>query len=56
MATYTNAEMNLSRTILFIQTDEHMFVVQVNKDTVRGKKYTSADIEKWLLNLKMVEQ
>ncbi|MCL2123175.1 MAG: hypothetical protein FWH34_03700 [Desulfovibrionaceae bacterium] len=55
MASYTRPDTWESNTILFIQTDQYMFVVGVFKDT-RDKKYTAADIEKWLMNLKMVEQ
>jgi hypothetical protein len=63
MATYTNQDMKIGITILFIQTDEHMFTVTVTqllRDDKHGyipdKVYGAADIEKWFLNLEMVEQ
>jgi hypothetical protein len=55
IATYTNSRMGLNHAILFIQTDEYMFSVSVNRST-KDKKYGEADVEKWLMNLKMVEQ
>ena len=55
MATYTNAEMGLSNTILFIQTDDFMFYAQVNR-VAKDKKYSEADAAKWLMQLNMVEQ
>ena len=55
MATYTNAEMGLSHTILFIQTDMFMFAVGVNRFS-KNKKYSETDAEKWLMKLRMVEQ
>ena len=55
IATYSDQEMGMSHTILFIQTDEHMFTVAVNKPT-KSTKYTEGDIEKWLMQLEMVWQ
>ena len=55
MATYTNSEMGLSNTILFIKTDAFMFYAQVNRVT-KDKQYSEADAVKWLMQLNMVEQ
>ena len=55
MATYTDSEMGLSNTILFIQTDNFMFYAQVNRVT-KDKQYSEADAAKWLMQLNMVEQ
>ena len=55
MAAYTNADMGLSHTVLFIQTDPYLFSVSVNRLT-KDKKYGEADVEKWLMDLELVEQ
>lgn len=55
MATYTDSEMGLSHTILFIQTAPYMFSVNVTR-AAADKDYGEADVEKWLMSLKMVEQ
>ena len=55
LATYSSQEMETSYTVLFIQTDKHMFTITVNRPT-KSKKYTEADVEKWLTQLEMVWQ
>ena len=55
MATYSSPEMETSHTVLFIQTDEHMFTVTVNRPT-KSAKYTESDVEKWLMHFEMVWQ
>ena len=55
MATYTDSEQNLRHMILFIQTDPYMFAVNAVRST-KDMKYSDADAEQWLMNLKMVEQ
>ncbi len=55
MATYTDSKTGLRHTWLFIQTDGHMFSVNVARG-VKDKKYSDADVETWLMNLEMVEQ
>ena len=55
VARYSSLEMETSYTVLFIQTDDHMFTITVNRPT-KSKKYTEADVEKWLMQLEMVWQ
>lgn len=55
IAAYTDPEMSLRFTYLFIQTDPYMFSANVVRD-VRDKTYGDADAEKWLMGLEMVEQ